>query len=471
MTYNIKEYELTLSFQQTNDQNDQKIIAKILEEWKYFKDSEIGQSNLVAIASQRIKNFLYKDELEKIGKRFLDYIDGYQMDKKRFSYSETYYSAQLETCDSLNESLLIPFDFVRLFIAAKKEVQASLEFFRAEEPTLDEFIVRVKSFLSNQRIHLTKNDLNLLKICVEPKNVFSVSNKFTQNAQEIKRYMNCSLATVYNSLNKLKTLEVLKNKIHIDYSKLDLQPYLLRDSESIKVALPLIHAGTSNQKTQFSIVLVNRGSTIPSGIVSDKILFSQERWNLNNYRNRRDLLFPHYPKNAKTFTEFKKGIRTGFNSNQQIDFDFHDLQIIDYLNHGQKIESILEKLVKDEKEILQRVLRLYSEELIFPYPSLSMIGLPVAIYYYIKASKDKLNEFRTFLEEFPHYYVFGGENFIFGISQIPMSWVHQLWDVLDIQGQKFEDVSFGLLTENQRRYKFRLASLWDVKNQSWKEQF
>ena len=198
-----------MSFQQTDDQ---KIIEKIIEEWKFFKDSEIGQSNLVAIASQRIKNFLYKDELEKIGKRFLDYINGFQMDKKRFSYSETYYSAQIETSDSINESLLIPFDFVRLFIAAKKEVQASLEFFRIEKPTLDEFIARVKSFLLNQRIHLTKNDISLLKICVEPKNIFSVSSKFTQNAQAIKKHMNCSLATVYNSLNKLKTLEILENK-------------------------------------------------------------------------------------------------------------------------------------------------------------------------------------------------------------------------------------------------------------------
>ncbi|MFX0062314.1 MAG: hypothetical protein ACFFC7_09025 [Candidatus Hermodarchaeota archaeon] len=458
-----------MSFQQTDDQ---KIIEKIIEEWKFFKNSEIGQSNLVAIASQRIKNFLYKDELEKIGKRFLDYINGFQIDKKRFSYSETYCSAQLQTSDSVNETLLIPFDFVRLFIAAKKEVQASLEFFRIEKPTLDEFIVRVKSFLLNQRIHLTKNDINILKICVEPKNLFSVSSKFTQNAQAIKKHMNCSLATVYNSLNKLKTLEILENKLHISYSKLDLHPYLLKDSESIKVALPMLYAGTNNQKKKFSIVLLNRESKIPSGIASNKISFLQERWNLNHYRNRREILFPHYPKNAKPLTEFKEGIRTTFSSNQkQIDFDFHDLQIIDYLNHGQKLESILEALAIDEKEVLQRVHRLYSEELIFPYPSLSMIGLPVAIYYYIKASKDKLNEFRTFLEAFPHYYVFGGENFIFGISQIPMSWVHQLWDVLDIQAQKFEEVSFGILTKRQRRNNFSLASLWDEKNQSWKEQF
>ncbi|MFX1251114.1 MAG: hypothetical protein ACFFCZ_05870 [Promethearchaeota archaeon] len=452
--------------------DDQKIIEKIIEEWKNFKDSEIGQSNLVAIASQRIKNFLYKDELEKIGKRFLDYINGFEMDNKRFSYSETYCSAELRTSDSLNETLLIPFDFVRLFIAAKKEVQASLEFFRVEKPTLDEFIVRIKSFLLNQRIHLTKNDINLLKICVEPKNTFSVSTKFTQNAQAIKKYMNCSLATVYNSLNKLKTLEILDNKLHISYSKLGLDPYLLRDSESIIVDLPLIQAGTNNQKTQFSIVLIDRGSQIPSGIVSDKILFSQERWNLNNYRNRREILFPQYPKNAKTVTEFKEGIITTFDSNQkQIDFDFSDLQIIDYLNHGQKLESILEKLEKDEKEILQRVHRLYSENVVFPYPSLSMIGLPVTIYYYIKASKDKLNEFRTFLEDFPHYYVFGGENFLFGISQIPMSWVHQFWDVLDIQAKNFEAVSFGLLTKKQRRDNFSLSSLWDNKNQSWKDHF
>ena len=232
----------------------------------------------------------------------------------------------------------------------------------------------------------------------------------------------------------------------------------------------MIYAGTNNQKSKFSIVLVKNGSKIPNDLASDEITFSQERWNLNHYRNRREILFPHYPKNKKTLTEFKEGIITTFNSNQkQIDFDFHDLQIIDYLNHGQKLESILEKY--DEKEVLQRVQRLYSEELIFPYPSLSMIGLPVAIYYYIKASKDKLNEFRTFLEDFPHYYVFGGDNFIFGISQIPMSWVHQLWDVLDLQAQKFEEVSFGLLTKRQRRNNFSLASIWDEKNQSWKEQF